>query len=104
MNFKDWIVQYRKRDSRRGDFAYDVYKDQRFPKSNDRAVISHYLRKIRRVDRDVHEVFAAAWRAYLSWRRQSIELALLKRIDELEKRVKELEKEERRERIIESLK
>ncbi|WP_404336419.1 YozE family protein [Planococcus rifietoensis] len=92
MDFKEWIVaEYQDKDSRRGDLAYDIARDKRFPRGSDRAVLSNYVKWVRNGSKESRIAFSEAYRAYRSWQKKNIDAAVIAEIKRLEARIMELE-------------
>ncbi|MGX7593657.1 YozE family protein [Planococcus plakortidis] len=91
MDFKTWLIQYEGRNSRRGDLAYDVNRDNRFPKGSDKAVFLNYLRHIRKAHPDAMATFRETFRAYEAWRRRNLDESLMAENARLEAKLRELE-------------
>lgn len=91
MDFKDWIVRYQARNSRRGDLAYDIARDSRFPRGDDKAVFLYYLKEIRRAHPAAITAFREAYRAYSEWKQRYLDEQLLAENIRLANRVRELE-------------
>lgn len=64
MNFKEWIIQFANEDSPRGDLAYDIKRDEMFPReANSKEAILDYLDR-RRACRECVQAFKKAWNEY----------------------------------------
>ncbi|MGG0644285.1 YozE family protein [Sporosarcina gallistercoris] len=92
MDFKTWIIRYKDRESRRGDLAYDISKDARFPNSSDKEVLLHYLKHVRQAIPEAVSAFREAYRAYRSYLRMNYDAKMLKENESLAKQLKELER------------
>ncbi|MGO1059346.1 YozE family protein [Planococcus sp. FY231025] len=91
MDFKEWLIQYKGRNSRRGDLATDVANDRRFPRGSDRAVLYYYLKRVRHAIPEAIAAFNEAWRAYSGWRKRNLDAVVISEIARLEARIRELE-------------
>ncbi|PPA70180.1 YozE family protein [Jeotgalibacillus proteolyticus] len=83
MGFKEWIVRYKDRNSRRGDLAYDIYHDSKFPRGSDKAVLLNYLKWVRRAHPDCLKAFRSAWRSYSHFLKKSFDGELVRENDRL---------------------
>lgn len=91
MDFKEWITQYQARNSRRGDLAYDISRDKRFPRGSDKVVLHNYLKWVRKAIPEAMLAFSEAYRAYTAWQRKNIDSSVVAEIKRLEARIMELE-------------
>lgn len=94
-DFKSWIIRYRQRDSRRGDLAFDIYRDPNFPRGNNKDVMEHYMkhRLGGRTAREAIQVFHGAYRAYESYLRKNHDDKLLKQLEELQRQIESLQEQ-----------
>lgn len=85
-DFKSWIIRYRQRDTARGDLAFDIYRDDRFPRGRNKEQMLFYLkyRLGRRTAPEAITAFHAAFRAYESHLRKQYEGSLLRELDRLQ--------------------
>ena len=62
-NFKEWIRQFESEDSVLGDLAYDIWRDDSFPKSNSKKIILNHMTDQEACD-EAKEAFADAFEIY----------------------------------------
>ena len=93
MGFKEWIVRYKDRKSRRGDLAYDIFHDSKFPKGSDKAILLNYLKWVRRAHPDCLKTFRAAWRAYNHFIKDAYDGELIRENDRLHAEILELKEQ-----------
>lgn len=66
MNFYEWIIRLKDKDSPTGDLAYDIWRDKNFPKTSTKSEIIEYLDS-KRVHEDVIDAFNVAWNSYQNY-------------------------------------
>ena len=66
MNFVDWILRLRTRNTPTGDLARDLMSDKNFPNSSDKEKILNYLYS-HNACADAIKAFRNAWSSYQTY-------------------------------------